>query len=169
MVQSSEATAHLLMALAADESLQRAAREDGALDGVFEETLRRFPLFGVAHRITTDDMTLPTGSVPSRPGRCCASTIRSSTGSGGHIPFGVAANRPCPAWHLAPITVKAVTRELLDRFDFATTAAHTRPLPNRGPCLMTPRGCPRPAAPRRAAVPAGTRPVGRTSGAASPS
>ena len=32
VVQSSEATAHLLMALAADESLQRAARDDGALD-----------------------------------------------------------------------------------------------------------------------------------------
>jgi hypothetical protein len=54
----------------------------------------------------------------------------------------VAANRPCPAWHLAPVTVKAVTRELLARFAFATTAAHTRPIPNRGPCLMTPRGAP---------------------------
>jgi hypothetical protein len=37
-----------------------------------------------------------------------------------------------------------VTRELLTRFAFATTAAHTRPLPNRGPCLMTPRGAPAP-------------------------
>jgi hypothetical protein len=139
VVQSSEATAHLLMVLAADESLQQAAREDGALDGIFEETLRRFPLFGVAHRITTDAMTLPTGSViPS--GSVLCFNYPEFHRAGGHIPFGVAANRPCPAWHVAPITVKAVTRELLDRFDFATAAAHTRPLPNRGPCLMSPRG-----------------------------
>ena len=139
VVQSSEATAQLLMVLAADESLQRAARDDGALDVVFEETLRRFPLFGDAHRITTEDMTLATGSViPS--GSVLCFNYPEFHGSGGHIPFGVAANRPCPAWHLAPITVKAVARELLDRFDFATTATHTRPLPNRGPCLMTPRG-----------------------------
>jgi cytochrome P450 len=139
VVQSSEATAHLLMALAADESLQRAARDDGVLDAVFEETLRRFPLFGIAHRITTEDMTVPTGSVIPSGSVLCFS-YPEFHGSGGYIPFGVAANRPCPAWHLAPITIKAVTRELLDRFDFATTAAHTRPMPNRGPCLMTPRG-----------------------------
>jgi hypothetical protein len=139
VVQSSEATAHLLMALAADGSLQRAAREDGALDGIFEETLRRFPLFGVAHRITTEAMTLPTGSVIPAGSVLCFDYPEFHR-SGGHLPFGVPANRPCPAWHLAPITVKAVTRELLDRFDFATAAAHTRPLPNRGPCLMSPRG-----------------------------
>ena len=139
VVQSSEATAHLLMALAADPARQRAAREDGALDGILTETLRRFPLFGVAHRITTDAMTLPTGSViPS--GSVLCFDYPEFHRSGGNIPFGVAANRPCPAWHLAPIAVKAVTRELLDRFAFATAAAHTRPLPNRGPCLMSPRG-----------------------------
>ena len=90
VVQSADATAHLLMVLAADESMQRAAREDGALDDLFEETLRRFPLFGASH--------------------------------------------------LVPITVKAVTKELLARFSFVTSASHTRPLVNRGPCLMTPRG-----------------------------
>ncbi|HEU4347048.1 MAG TPA: cytochrome P450 [Actinoplanes sp.] len=141
VVQSSEATAHLLMALAADGSRQRAAQEDGALDRIFEETLRRFPLFGVAHRITTDSLTLPTGDVlPS--GSVLCFNYPEFHRSGGHIPFGVAANRPCPAWHLAPVTVKAVTRELLDRFAFATTAAQTRSLPNRGPCLMSPRGGP---------------------------
>jgi hypothetical protein len=139
VVQSSEATAHLLMVLAADESLQRAAREEGALDRLFEETLQRFPLFGVAHRVTTETMTLPTGPViPS--GSVLCFNYPEFHRSGGHIPFGVATNRPCPAWHLAPITVKAVTRELLDRFEFVTSASHTRPLANRGPCLMTPRG-----------------------------
>jgi hypothetical protein len=139
VVQSSEATAHLLMVLAADESLQRAAREDGALDRLFEETLRRFPLFGVAHRITTDALTLPTGSViPS--GSVLCFNYPAFHRSGGHIPFGVAANRPCPAWRLAPITVKAVTGELLARYSFDTSASHTRPLANRGPCMIVPRG-----------------------------
>jgi hypothetical protein len=139
VVQSSEATAHLLMVLAADGSLQRAAHEDGALDRLFEETLRRFPLFGVAHRITTDALTLPTGSViPS--GSVLCFNYPAFHRSGGHIPFGVAANRPCPAWRLAPITVKAVTRELLARYSFDTSASHTRPLANRGPCLVAPRG-----------------------------
>jgi hypothetical protein len=139
IVQSSEATAHLLMALASDQALQRAAKDDGMLDHIFEETLRRYPLFGVAHRITTDDIPLAHGSaIPSRSVLCF--NYPQFHGSGGHIPFGVAANRPCPAWHLAPITVKAVTRELMTRFTFATTAAHTRPIPNRGPCLMTPHG-----------------------------
>ncbi len=131
VVQSSEATAHLMMVLAAG--------EDGALDDVFEETLRRFPLFGVAHRITTEAITLTTG--PTIPyGSVLCFDYPEYHRAGGHIPFGVAANRPCPAWHLAPITVKAVARELLDRFAFETSAAHTRPLANRGPCLMTPRG-----------------------------
>ena len=139
VVQSSEATAHLLMVLAADESLQRSVREDGGLDRLFEETLRRFPLFGVAHRVTTGTMVLPTGSViPSGSVLCFDYPEFHRTG--GYIPFGVAANRPCPAWHLAPITVKAVTSELLDRFSFVTSASHTRPMPNRGPCLMWPRG-----------------------------
>jgi len=145
IVQSSEATAHLLMVLAADESLQRAAADRGTLDRVFEETLRRYPLFGVAHRVATDDIRLPHGAViPS--GSVLCFNYPEFHGSGGHIPFGVAANRPCPAWHLAPLTVTAMTRELLAGYAFATTASHTRPIPNRGPCLMTPRGA---AAPLR--------------------
>jgi hypothetical protein len=139
IVQSSEATAHVLMVLAADESLQRAAMDSGMLDHVFEQTLRRYPLFGVAHRVATDDIPLPQGSVIASGSVLCFNYPEFHS-SGGHIPFGVAANRPCPAWHLAPITVKAVTRELLARFTFATSASHTRPIPNRGPCLMTPHG-----------------------------
>ena len=148
VVQSSEATAHLLMVLAADESRQRAASDRGTLEHVFEETLRRYPLFGVAHRVATDDIPLPQGAViPS--GSVLCFNYPEFHGSGGHIPFGVAANRPCPAWHLAPITVTALTRELIAGYTFATTASHTRPIPNRGPCLMTPRGT---AAPLRAPV-----------------
>jgi cytochrome P450 len=140
-VQSSEATAHVLMVLAADNALQRAAADEKLLDHIFEETLRRYPLFGVAHRVATADIVLSRDStIPA--GSVLCFNYADFHHSGGHIPFGVAANRPCPAWHLAPVTVKAVTRELLARFAFATTAAHTRPIPNRGPCLMTPRGAP---------------------------
>jgi hypothetical protein len=82
---------------------------------------------------------LPNGR-SSRPGSVRCFDYPEFHRSGVHIPFGVAANRPCPAWHFAPITVKAVTRELHDRFWFVTSVSHTRPLPNRGPCLMAPRG-----------------------------
>jgi hypothetical protein len=56
-----------------------------------------------------------------------------------HIPFGVAANRPCPAWRLAPITMRVAAREILRRHALASSASHTRSLPNRGPCLLVPR------------------------------
>ncbi len=134
VVQSSEATAHLLMLLATDPAV--AGRP---LDEAFEEALRRFPLFGVAHRVTTADITLA-GDATIPAGSVLCFNYPDFHRSGGYIPFGVAANRPCPAWHLAPVTVKAVARELLAAFAFATTAAHTRPLPNRGPCLLVPRG-----------------------------
>jgi hypothetical protein len=139
VVQSSEATAHLLMALAADPDHQRAAMVDGAaLDAAFEETLGRFPLFGVAHRVTTDDIGLDGRTIPA--GSVLCFNYPEHHRAGGHIPFGVSANRPCPAAHLAPVTIKVVTRRLLGRFELATTASHTRALPNRGPCLLSPRG-----------------------------
>lgn len=135
VVQSSEATAHLLMTLAADEALQHS----GDLDRIFDETLQRYPLFGVAHRVTSADIEVsPQTTIPA--GSVLCFNYPDFHSSGGNIPFGVAANRPCPAWHLAPLTIKALARELVARFEFATTAAHTRPIPNRGPCLMTPRG-----------------------------
>jgi hypothetical protein len=140
VVQSSEATAHLLMAFAADRTAQRAIDEK-LLDRVFDETLARYPLFGVAHRITTADIPLnPQSAIPA--GSVLCFNYPDFHRAGGSIPLGVAANRPCPAWHVAPVTVKAVPRELLARFTFATSAAHTRPIPNRGPCLMTPKDAP---------------------------
>lgn len=132
IVQSAEATAHVLMT---------AGTAPENLDRLIDDTLHRYPLFGMAHRITSADIALDsTTAIPA--GSVLCFNYPEFHASGGHIPFGVAANRPCPAWHLAPVTVKAVTRELLARFDFATSAAHVRSLPNRGPCLMTPRGVP---------------------------
>ena len=139
VVQSSEATAHLLMTLAADDAMQRAATDDEVMEHALEQTLRRYPLFGVAHRITSSDIPL-SADVAIPAGSVLCFNYPEFHHSGGYIPFGVAANRPCPAWHLAPVTIKAVARDLVGRYAFATSASHTRAMPNRGPCLMAPRG-----------------------------
>ncbi|GAB3837029.1 hypothetical protein GCM10029963_01520 [Micromonospora andamanensis] len=66
IVQMSEAMAHVLLALATRPELQRGLDDDDALDRVVDETLRVYPLFGVAHRITSAPITLPTGvSLPA--------------------------------------------------------------------------------------------------------
>jgi hypothetical protein len=139
VVQSSEATAHLLMTLAVDDAMQRAATDDAVLDHALEQTLRRYPLFGVAHRVTHSDISI-SADVAIPAGSVLCFNYPEFHDSGGYIPFGVAANRPCPAWHLAPVTIKAVVGELVARYAFATTASHTRAIPNRAPSLMTPRG-----------------------------
>jgi hypothetical protein len=57
----------------------------------------------------------------------------------------VAANRPCPAQSIALITLRVAVREVLKRFALRSSAAHTRSIPNRGPCLLLPRAlAPRP-------------------------
>ncbi|NUP68799.1 MAG: cytochrome P450 [Nonomuraea sp.] len=132
VVQSSEATAHVLMVAAAE-------GRGEPVGELVEETLRRFPLFGIAHRVTREDIELaPNSTIPA--GSVLCFNYPEFHAKGGNIPFGVPTNRPCPAWHLAPATVQAVVRELLGTYTFTTWAAHTRSLPNRGPCLMTPHG-----------------------------
>jgi cytochrome P450 len=169
VVQMSEAMAHVLLAIAKHPDVQ--ARlvadpdDDRYLDHVVDETMRRYPLFGIAHRITTgdiplgDDAVLPAGSVVcfsypdyhatgyDRPDEFDPDRWRQlSARRAHHIPFGIAANRPCPAWRLAPLAIRAATREMLHRFRLESTAAHTRPIPNRAPCVLVPRGLrPRPA------------------------
>lgn len=164
VVQMSEATAHLLLAIAQNPEVQRrlAAGPDDETyaDQVIDESLRRYPLFGIAHRITTgeikvDGAALPTGSVlcfnypefhatgferPDAfdPDRWAHLDRRKAN----HIPFGVSANRPCPARGIAPLTMRVVVREVLRRFELHSTAAHTRSLPNRGPCLLVRRVSP---------------------------
>ncbi|MFJ6216213.1 cytochrome P450 [Streptomyces sp. NPDC092296] len=167
VVQMSEAMAHLLLVLAEHRDLQArlaaAPDDDRLLGDVMDETLRLYPLFGVAHRIATDDIALgpdtvlPAGSVllfdypayhasghdrpelfdPSRWERLPARQAH-------HIPFGVAANRPCPAWRLAPLVMRAATREVLARYTLESAVTHTRSLPSRGPCLLVRRDAPLP-------------------------
>ncbi|WP_218021202.1 hypothetical protein [Nocardia crassostreae] len=48
-------------------------------------------------------------------------------------------NRPCPARGFATLTMRICAQEVLARYRLDSTAEHTRSLPNRGPCLLTPR------------------------------
>jgi Cytochrome P450 len=161
VVQMSEAMAHLLMVLAHQPELQAELaahpHDRQRFDRVMHETMRMYPLFGIAHRIASDDIaldgtTLPVGSVlcfnypefhragfadsdrfdPQRWDRISAREVN-------YIPFGIAGNRPCPAWHLAPIAMRAATREILRRFFLRSSAGHTRSVPNRGPCILVSR------------------------------
>ncbi|SER73224.1 cytochrome P450 [Lentzea albida] len=155
VVQMSEAMAHLLLALAQHPEVAERIGDDRYFAHVLDETFRLYPLFGIAHRITTDDIvldehtTFPAGSVlcfsyPDYhatgyadphvfdPGRWESTAARHEH----HIPFGVAANRPCPAWRLSPLAMRASAREVLRRVSLHSTATHTRSLPSRGPCLL---------------------------------
>jgi Cytochrome P450 len=159
VVQMSEAMAHLLMVVAQHPWTQPGLR-DGSLDtdDVINEALRLYPLFGIAHRITSaaiegSGTTIAAGSVlcfdypafhragydePDRfdPSRWSRLPVREAN----HIPFGVTANRPCPAKGLAPLTMRVALLETVRRFRLASTAQHTRSMPNRGPCLLEPLG-----------------------------
>ena len=163
VVQLSEAMAHLLLAVAqhphAQRSLVAGLDDDDVLDRVIDETLRVHPLFGVAHRITSapivvdERVTLPAGSVLlfnylayQRTGPASDDAFDPDRWLGldrrdAHfIPFGVSANRACPARGSAPVMMRAVTREVLRRFALASTVGHTRSLPSRGPCYLVPPG-----------------------------
>ena len=161
VVQMSEGMAHLLLAIAEHPDVQAKLVDNpadtGYLDAVIDESLRTYPLFGIAHRILTADMHLPEQTVPAgavlcfsypdfhqqgydhptefRPERWADITAKDVN----FIPFGVTANRPCPARGLAPVTMRVVTRAVLDRFELASSVAHTRSLPNRGPALFVRR------------------------------
>jgi hypothetical protein len=161
VVQMSEAMAHLMMALAKYQEVQARLVNDlddeQYLDRVIAETLRLYPLFGISHRITTAEIvvdqrtTIPRGAVLCfnhqeyhragfdnderfDPDRWEQLDAREAP----YIPFGVAANRPCPAQSMAPITMRVAARELLRRLAFYSSASHVRSIPNRGPCLLVP-------------------------------
>jgi hypothetical protein len=195
VVQMSEGMAHLLLAIAARPDLQRQLRAESAestdkpaesadpagsggqgpqrsaalLDRVIEETLRVYPLFGVAHRITSAQIALGEAAIPAgsvllfnyaefhRAGGAGAAEfdpdrwLREHPEHVNHIPFGVSANRPCPARGIAPLTMRVAAAEVLRRYALSTSAGHTRSLPNRGPCLLTPLDPDR-AEPRRPAA-----------------
>jgi hypothetical protein len=156
VVQMSEAMAHLLLALAQHpEAAARLKADERYFTHVLDETMRMYPLFGIAHRITTADIaldertTLPAGSVLCFDYPAYHATAHArpdvfdpdrwehvETRTVHHIPFGVAANRPCPAWRLSPLALRAATFEVLRRVTLHSPVTHTRSLPSRGPCLL---------------------------------
>ncbi|MBV2354920.1 cytochrome P450 [Streptomyces sp. J2-1] len=159
VVQMSEAMAHLLLAVATHREVQdrlsAGETRPGFLDGVIDETLQHFPLFGVAHRVTSAEIPragrspIPAGSVllfnypeyqrsgqgPFDPDRWLDADTRPAES----IPFGIPANRPCPARGFAVLTMRVAAEETLRRFRLESSAQHTRSLPSRGPCLLVPR------------------------------
>jgi hypothetical protein len=142
VVQMSEAMAHLLMKIAQDDSVQqRLVDHPEDIDRVIDDGLREYPLFGIAHRITTADIELNHLTIPAGTVLCFSyPDFAEQSTKDDFIPFGVAQNRACPARGLAPPTMRVVAQEVLRRFSLASTAAHTRSIPNRGPVLLTPRG-----------------------------
>ncbi|TWP52974.1 cytochrome P450 [Lentzea tibetensis] len=130
VVQSSEAMAHLLLVL---------AERPRDLDEAMDEAFRRFPLFGIAHRITSADVPLESGRTIPRGSVLCFNYPEYHRAGLEPIPFGVTGNRPCPARVHAPAAMRVVAREVLARYDLYSSATHTRPLPNRGPCVLVPR------------------------------
>jgi hypothetical protein len=159
VVQMSEAMVHLLMAIAQHPEVQaRLAsnlEDDRYWDHVIAETFRVYPLFGISHRIASADIPVDDGTTIPKNSVLCFNHAEFHRASFEHpdrfdpdrwekmslhqenyIPFGVAANRPCPASGLAPVTMRAAAREMLQRFALLSSATHIRSIPNRGPCLL---------------------------------
>lgn len=161
IVQMSEATSHVFLTLAQHrETQERMSAAPGSRrlqTHVIDEVLRLYPLFGIAHRIATAPIDaggrrIPAGSVVCfdysafhnqgfedarefRPERWEHCNAKESN----FVPFGVIENRPCPAQGIALIAMHRFTERWLHDYRFASTAEHTRSMPNRGPCLVTPR------------------------------
>lgn len=162
IVQMSEAMTHLLMTVAEHPYLQDGRlcgpEGRGALDQVVDETLFHYPLFGVAHRITSADITRPGGQVVPAGSVLLFNYARYQhdgldgppefdpqrwadprTRPANFAPYGVPANRPCPARGLAGLTMRVAAQRVLARYDLVTSAKHTRSIPNRGPVLLLAR------------------------------
>jgi hypothetical protein len=73
------------------------------------------------------------------------------------IPFGMSANRPCPARGVAPVGMQAAAREVLRRFTLSSSVSHARSLANRAPVFLTPAGTPGPSRSRLALMRLGDR------------
>jgi hypothetical protein len=162
VVQMSEAMVHLFMVIAQHPEVQATVdsnlEDDRYLDHVIAETLRVYPLFGISHRIASADIPISDGAIIPKNSVLCFNHAEFHRASfqdpdrfdpdrweklslhhENYIPFGVTANRPCPASGLAPVTMRAAAREMLKRFVLFSSASHIRSIPNRGPCLLISR------------------------------
>ena len=202
VVQLSEGMSHLFVALAQHPAPERVPTPELAsvpavergnalrrsaeyMDRAITESLRVWPLFGIAHRITAAPITLPsTGEIiptdtvlcfnfqkyqhdaRSFPRPAVFDPSRWLAGSGvskrssSYIPFGVAANRPCPAQRMSLVIMHEAALVFDERVQVHTPISHSRSLPCRGRCLATLRS-PADTEDNAAAAAAHQPPVGR--------
>lgn len=156
IVQMSEAMTHLILVIGQHPACQDRLREaegDDYLDNVINESLRVFPLFGIAHRIVTEDIEYKHHKIAKNtvvcfnypdfhrqgydrpdeflPDRWQTCPVKEAN----FIPFGVSANRSCPAQGLAMVSMRRLARHVIRNYYFASPVNHTRSLPSRGPCI----------------------------------
>ena len=167
VVQLAEGMAHVAVALAQHpqvetklrSTLEAAEPSNDYLNKVLTEALRVWPLFGIAHRITDEDIEvekdkqlIPKGSVlcfnypkyhmegfesPTqfRPERWDNLKERHTN----YLPFGPPNNRPCPGKRLSQVWMRAITKVMVKRVQLHSCADHTRSMPDGGPIIMVPR------------------------------
>lgn len=188
VVQLSEGMGHLFVALAQHpqlepptetskaEPLPASATEGGGagvsssaamaeyLGRAITESLRVWPLFGIAHRITSAPIVVPTTgeTIPAETVLCFnferyqhdpSSFDRPGhfepqrwLGVGGaekratsYIPFGVAGNRPCPAQRMSLVVMQEAAETFHESVQCFSSIVHSRSLPCRGLCMLTSR------------------------------
>lgn len=144
------------------------------LQHVIKEQLRVFPLFGVAHRIVSED-------IPSAGGVIERGTVllfnyqafQTSPAEGldnptafdpdrwdalrrdppNYMPFGAPRNRPCPGKGLSLVWMDAIGAVFVRHFAAHSPVEHTRSMPDGGLCLLETRAAAHPLpAWRRAAT-----------------
>ncbi len=162
IVQMSDALTHTFLVLARHNDVQTKLSENledrRFLDNVISETLRLYPLFGIAHRVTTDSIELENNKSIAKGAVLCFNypdfhkigytnpskfiperwdTI--SKGESNYLPFGIGANRPCPASHMSLIMMKKMITFGTKQFKLFSSVEHTRSLPNKGACILVSR------------------------------
>jgi len=160
VVQLAEGMAHISTALAQHPHVMQRLRDnpddDVYLSHVVTEALRVWPLFGIAHRITSAEIEVPNGKLPEGSVLCFNYPKYHMTGykqpeefiperwydlkerNCNYLPFGPPRNRPCPGRRLSLIWMKAVTKIMVQRAAFHSCTEHTRSLPCGGFMLIQP-------------------------------
>ena len=170
VVQLSEGAAHIGVALAQNRHVLdqvRAAKDKNLPYYIVDEVLRLWPLFGDAHRMAKNDISIPDakkGDIQTikkgtvlifnypefhasetkwddlntfNPSRWKTISRKRDLN---YIPFGVANNRPCPGARLSRHLLASVVEEIASSCEISSVVTHTRSLPCGGIATLKPRG-----------------------------